>query len=185
MTKIGRVAEGTKSDFIYSMESHFYRTLLETALVQYYYPKGGKQKMINIRGLPRKKALTFADYSRLAVQRMAKQISTNTNSNNSQTVNTGNTNNKANDHPNTNTKDNEDMTDFLESLEKLYEEYRGFNPHVNVTLLLRSVISPVLESFILMDRFLYLQECGAVPFLVPLFDESLSPRNMAIVAYKP
>lgn len=109
----------------------------------------------NIRGLPRKKAFTFSNYAQLAVKRITKDES------------------------------NLDPVNSLNELEQLYEEVKGFYKHVNATLMLRSVMSPVLESFILLDRFLYLKEHQAVPYLAPLFDESLSPRNLAIIAFKP
>lgn len=75
-------------------------------------------------------------------------------------------------------------TDFLEATQELYDKLQGYNTQVNATLLLRSVLSPVLEAFILMDRWMYLEENGSFSFLVPLFDELLSPRNITIIAYK-
>ena len=154
-------------EYTYSMESHFFRTLLETALVQ-HFPSGHS---FNIRGLPRKKSFTFPDYSRLAVARMIKQQQTNNNSPGNNTSNTQ--------------PSGADVASLLPVLDRKYDELKGFYHHVNATLLLRSVMAPVLESFILLDRFLYLRECGGViPLLLPLFDEALSPRNMAIVAFK-
>jgi len=55
---------------------------------------------------------------------------------------------------------------------------------------LRAVLAPVIESYILLDRLLFLKEQGEVmggsiaAELVPLFDPSISPRNMAIVAHR-
>eukprot|EP00250_Pteridium_aquilinum_P023768 c2759_g1_i1 orf=43-1806(+) len=62
---------------------------------------------------------------------------------------------------------------------------------------LRAVLGPVLETYILLDRLLYLQEqlhheatggdlLQAVPEpkLIALFDPDMSPRNMAIMALK-
>ncbi|CAM6019990.1 unnamed protein product [Sphagnum balticum] len=56
---------------------------------------------------------------------------------------------------------------------------------------LRAVLAPVLESYILLDRLLYLEEhsqnnsstTGQITAeLVPLFEPSISPRNMVIIA---
>ena len=160
------------------MESHFFRTLLETVLTQ-HFPNGHK---FSIRGLPRKKALSFDAYVKLAVDRMTKQLADTTNATDTDTKDiTASDSTKKSVISDTKDK----LEDLRTELSKLYAAHKEFNPHVNVTLLLRSVISPVFESFILLDRFLYLQERGAIPFLFPLFNESLSPRNMAIVAYKP
>lgn len=55
---------------------------------------------------------------------------------------------------------------------------------------LRAVLAPVIESYILLDRLLYLKEQAEVfggsmtAELVPLFDPAISPRNMAIVAHR-
>lgn len=62
---------------------------------------------------------------------------------------------------------------------------------------LRAVLGPVLETYILLDRLLYLQEqfhpeatAGSnsqglpEPRLVALFNPDTSPRNMAIMAIK-
>lgn len=59
---------------------------------------------------------------------------------------------------------------------------------------LRAVLGPVLETYILLDRLLYLQESTcpsfnpqkdiSVPRLVALFDPEVSPRNMAVIAMK-
>jgi hypothetical protein len=50
---------------------------------------------------------------------------------------------------------------------------------------IQNVLGTVLESFILLDRLLYLEEHeGVEATIVPLFDPEISPRNMAIVATK-
>ena len=47
---------------------------------------------------------------------------------------------------------------------------------------LRCVLGPLLETLLLVDRWLYLREEGFQPEFVPLFDQAQSPRNMALVA---
>jgi hypothetical protein len=57
---------------------------------------------------------------------------------------------------------------------------------------LRAVLAPVIESYILLDRLLYLKEQAELVAgkeritaeLVPLFEPSISPRNMAIIAHR-
>ncbi|KAI3407214.1 Methyltranfer_dom domain-containing protein [Psidium guajava] len=51
---------------------------------------------------------------------------------------------------------------------------------------LRAGLGAVLETLILLDRLLFLQEKGSSleAFMLPAFDPSLSPRNLAIVAVK-
>lgn len=54
---------------------------------------------------------------------------------------------------------------------------------------LRTVLAPVIESYILLDRLLYVKEQAELEeritaALIPIFEPSTSPRNMAIVAYR-
>ena len=47
---------------------------------------------------------------------------------------------------------------------------------------LKLAMQPVIETMILLDRSEYLKEQGFDVELKPIFDENISPRNMAIVA---
>ncbi|XP_075994420.1 methyltransferase-like protein 25B isoform X2 [Genypterus blacodes] len=47
------------------------------------------------------------------------------------------------------------------------------------------LLAPVVESLVLLDRMIYLQENGVDSRLVPLFNPNLSPRNFVLVALKP
>lgn len=51
---------------------------------------------------------------------------------------------------------------------------------------LRAALGPVLETCILLDRLLFLQEQGGCleAMMLPIFDPNLSPRNVAIIARK-
>lgn len=51
---------------------------------------------------------------------------------------------------------------------------------------LRAALGPLLETLILLDRLLFLQEQGSTleAYLLPIFDPSISPRNVAIIAKK-
>ncbi|KAK5861690.1 hypothetical protein PBY51_017147 [Eleginops maclovinus] len=46
------------------------------------------------------------------------------------------------------------------------------------------LLAPVVETLVLLDRIIYLQENGVESRLVPLFDPNLSPRNFVLVALK-
>jgi len=51
---------------------------------------------------------------------------------------------------------------------------------------LRAALGPLVETYILLDRLLFLQEQSNLveALLFPLFDPTMSPRNMAIIAWK-
>ncbi|XP_022617780.1 protein RRNAD1 [Seriola dumerili] len=47
------------------------------------------------------------------------------------------------------------------------------------------LLAPVVETLVLLDRMIYLQENGVDSQLVALFDPNFSPRNFVLVALKP
>ncbi|XP_015192212.2 methyltransferase-like protein 25B isoform X1 [Lepisosteus oculatus] len=47
------------------------------------------------------------------------------------------------------------------------------------------LLAPVVETLVLLDRILYLQERGLKSQLIPLFDPHFSPRNLVLLAVKP
>eukprot|EP00742_Colponemidia_sp_Colp-10_P011341 GILJ01012586.1.p1 GENE.GILJ01012586.1~~GILJ01012586.1.p1 ORF type:complete len:477 (+),score=54.05 GILJ01012586.1:2-1432(+) len=49
---------------------------------------------------------------------------------------------------------------------------------------LRNLLAPIVEHFLLLDRVVFLLESGCNADLVTVFDHSISPRNLAIVAVK-
>ncbi|KAJ0571640.1 hypothetical protein HanHA300_Chr05g0192431 [Helianthus annuus] len=51
---------------------------------------------------------------------------------------------------------------------------------------LRAALGPVLETLILLDRLLFLQEQGdsVEAIMVPIFNPNISPRNVALIAKK-
>eukprot|EP00850_Spirogloea_muscicola_P011871 SM000075S21960 [mRNA] locus=s75:206421:209905:- [translate_table: standard] len=89
-------------------------------------------------------------------------------------------------------------------VEDLHQTWLEVAPHqwlVGVMWALRAVLASPLESLILLDRLLFLEEAAAAvghnaraedvgagvvtsSRLVPVFDPSLSPRNMALIATK-
>lgn len=68
-----------------------------------------------------------------------------------------------------------------ERVEALLEQQGRVVVYFSLSLLL----APVVESLVLLDRIIYLQENGVESRLVPLFDPNFSPRNFVLVAVKP
>ncbi|KAL0306192.1 UNVERIFIED_CONTAM: protein RRNAD1, partial [Sesamum radiatum] len=70
---------------------------------------------------------------------------------------------------------------------RLWEEAEEFYDLVGPYWTLRAALGPVLETILLLDRLLFLQEQGNVliqTVLLPIFDPVLSPRNVALIAEK-
>lgn len=52
-------------------------------------------------------------------------------------------------------------------------------------LALRALLGSVIESFVLLDRLMYLREQEhVVAEMLPIFDEGISPRNVILTATK-
>lgn len=49
---------------------------------------------------------------------------------------------------------------------------------------LRTMLAPLVETVVLLDRFLYLSESDLSPILKPVFDPRLSPRNFLLLSMK-
>ncbi|XP_044257850.1 methyltransferase-like protein 25 [Tribolium madens] len=70
-------------------------------------------------------------------------------------------------------------------IESIFSHYESRLNELNIFYLLRCKLSPVIESLILLDRLLFLQEQGIEHcFLVQFFDPVVSPRCYGIVAIK-
>ncbi|XP_039130285.1 protein RRNAD1 isoform X1 [Dioscorea cayenensis subsp. rotundata] len=69
---------------------------------------------------------------------------------------------------------------------EIWKEIRPYTELVGPFWSLRASLGPLIETYILLDRLLFLQEQGesVQAFLIPLFHPTISPRNMAIVAWK-
>uniref|UniRef100_A0A1Q3FJP5 Putative rrna adenine n-6-methyltransferase n=1 Tax=Culex tarsalis TaxID=7177 RepID=A0A1Q3FJP5_CULTA len=71
---------------------------------------------------------------------------------------------------------------YLEGLEKKYEVELE---QLKVFYLYRMTYAPIVEGLILLDRLMFLKECGYEnSYLVKLFDPVVSPRCYSIVAFK-
>ncbi|KAM4736624.1 methyltransferase-like protein 25B [Anableps anableps] len=56
---------------------------------------------------------------------------------------------------------------------------------VVVYFTLSLLLAPVVETLVLLDRMIYLEENGVDSQLIPLFNPNFSPRNFVLVAVKP
>uniref|UniRef100_H3BAJ0 Methyltransferase like 25B n=1 Tax=Latimeria chalumnae TaxID=7897 RepID=H3BAJ0_LATCH len=66
----------------------------------------------------------------------------------------------------------------------LVESMLSHQEDVTTYFCLALLLAPLVETLILLDRMIYLQEEGFQCELVPLFDPKFSPRNLVIVATK-
>nr|GMC49759.1 methyltransferase-like protein 25 isoform X1 [Ipomoea batatas] len=68
----------------------------------------------------------------------------------------------------------------------IWKETQPFTEMIGPYWSLRAALGPVLETIIVLDRLLFLQESSDLveAAVVPIFDPVLSPRNMAIIGRK-
>lgn len=82
-------------------------------------------------------------------------------------------------------KGESEVDSWREEFLQAYKDHSRGEYQLRVWTALQMVIVPVIESLLLIDRLLYLEESAEVEAsIVPLFDAKLSPRNMAVVAIK-
>ncbi|XP_037439378.1 protein RRNAD1-like isoform X1 [Triticum dicoccoides] len=72
------------------------------------------------------------------------------------------------------------------NLLEIWKDVQHFTEFIGPFWCLRAALGPLVETYILLDRLLFLQEQGSAveASLFPLFDPAMSPRNMALVAWK-
>ncbi|XP_062204526.1 uncharacterized protein LOC133906596 [Phragmites australis] len=72
------------------------------------------------------------------------------------------------------------------SLLEIWNEMQPLAEYIGPFWCLRAALGPLVETYILLDRLLFLQEQGdpVEALLFPLFDPTMSPRNMAVIAWK-
>ena len=74
-----------------------------------------------------------------------------------------------------------------QEISELYEEQQNrFGKKLNAFYQYRALFAPLVESIILVDRLVFLEEESCVKdcYLVKMFDSSISPRSYAVVATK-
>ncbi|XP_078178089.1 S-adenosyl-L-methionine-dependent methyltransferases superfamily protein isoform X3 [Carex rostrata] len=69
---------------------------------------------------------------------------------------------------------------------EVWKEVQPFTEMIGPFWSLRVALGQLIETYILLDRLLFLQEQDNLieAFLLPLFDPALSPRNVAVIAMK-
>ncbi|CAL4905149.1 unnamed protein product [Urochloa decumbens] len=72
------------------------------------------------------------------------------------------------------------------SLLEIWKGVQPFSEYIGPFWCLRAALGPLVETYILLDRLLFLQEQNSLveALLFPLFDPTMSPRSMAIIAWK-
>ncbi|KAK7243942.1 hypothetical protein RIF29_38756 [Crotalaria pallida] len=72
------------------------------------------------------------------------------------------------------------------NLQGIWKEAEPFADLIGPYWSLRAALGPLLETLILLDRLLFLQEQDSAleVYLLPIFDPNISPRNVAIIAKK-
>ncbi|XP_078579621.1 methyltransferase-like protein 25B [Branchiostoma floridae x Branchiostoma japonicum] len=76
----------------------------------------------------------------------------------------------------------EDWKKYHDALQQSHDQWEEFFPYIEVITALQVLLQPVLETLVTVDRCLYLQEQGLKTEVVPIFDDSISPRNLVIIA---
>ncbi|XP_060081198.1 probable methyltransferase-like protein 25 isoform X2 [Ylistrum balloti] len=67
---------------------------------------------------------------------------------------------------------------------RLFEENKDKMKYIEPLTALQYLMQPVLEGLINTDRALYLQDHGISTEIVPIFNEVISPRNLALISVK-
>lgn len=82
-------------------------------------------------------------------------------------------------------KFNSELVPTKDELLELYNCYLPKMKELQMFYILRAHLAPVIEAVILLDRLLFLYECGIQNlYLVQLFDPVISPRCYGIIAFK-
>lgn len=76
------------------------------------------------------------------------------------------------------------LSDYEEKLMNCYKIRKNQFSQINIYQSLKLAMQPVLESLILFDRCAFLIENNCKVDVIPIFDELISPRNVAIIAKK-
>ncbi|KAG8193299.1 hypothetical protein JTE90_003786 [Oedothorax gibbosus] len=72
----------------------------------------------------------------------------------------------------------------LKNLNKLYDDCEHLFPRIRILLVLQTLLQPLWEGFVIVDRMLYFRENDISTQVLALWDDSVSSRNMALCAYK-
>lgn len=82
-------------------------------------------------------------------------------------------------------KFNIDMNLTEEEIEDYLRKHEHDRRLISLNYFIRLLMAKIIETLILLDRFLYLLENNAeTVFLVKVFDPVVSPRNYSLIAFK-
>ncbi|XP_076324405.1 methyltransferase-like protein 25B isoform X1 [Tachypleus tridentatus] len=73
---------------------------------------------------------------------------------------------------------------LVEKLVLSYDLYSSKFPLVEAFTMFQVLFQPLWEWLVVHDRVCFLEESGVAVFVQPVFDEAISPRNLAIIAKK-
>ncbi|KAK2191903.1 hypothetical protein NP493_43g06009 [Ridgeia piscesae] len=79
---------------------------------------------------------------------------------------------------------NQDMALVLNKLQHLYSSHTPDMVFIEPFTALQVALQPVLESLVVLDRLQFLHEHDISATAVPIFDDEISPRNLALVGWK-
>ncbi|CAC5359330.1 unnamed protein product [Mytilus coruscus] len=71
-----------------------------------------------------------------------------------------------------------------EKLEKIYSQYEKYFMYIEPFTALQVLMQPVLETLIYLDRQTWLEEHTYKTSVVSVFNDNISPRNLALIAVK-
>lgn len=69
-------------------------------------------------------------------------------------------------------------------LSSLHAEYEDFFQYIEVITVLQVILQPLIERLIIQDRMFWLIENGHGSDMIPVFDDFISPRNIALCSNK-
>nr|XP_042897572.1 protein RRNAD1 isoform X4 [Parasteatoda tepidariorum] len=73
---------------------------------------------------------------------------------------------------------------ILRELKKLYQEKSQIFHRIRILLVLQMMLQPLWEAFVILDRVMYFKERNIFVEVLEMWDDSVSPRNLALCAYK-
>ncbi|XP_045184754.2 uncharacterized protein LOC123542814 [Mercenaria mercenaria] len=149
--------EQTETDHDFHMRNVAYRGMLETCLQQ-----GESDKMFQLKKNVRKLAHkgdyeSFTRYTDAVFQHIHKPDEVST---------------------------EEFKQFFKDTMQEKYDHYQQYFCLIEPLTALQYLLQPVIESLIYLDRKQWLCEQGLHADVIPVFDELISPRNLALVAWK-
>jgi hypothetical protein len=140
----------------YTLRRTFYRAILEVILRDKFPDFDGK---FIVRNVSREKCSSIVDY----VQECLRRLQLNSNG----------------------VKSQSDLSMSEDEIVTYYDKLLPYFPQLQAVFALQMLIAPVIESFLVLDRIVFLEEHeGVKAFVKPTFSEQLSPRNLAIIAIK-